>query len=93
RHEFVDSDGVQTLVTALYGKTNFQLQYQLIFAVWCLTFNADIARKAPSLGLIQALGDILSESTKEKVIRIILASFVNILSKVDEREVKREAAL
>uniref|UniRef100_A0A8R1DX72 V-type proton ATPase subunit H n=1 Tax=Caenorhabditis japonica TaxID=281687 RepID=A0A8R1DX72_CAEJA len=93
RHEFVDNDGVQALVTALNGKTNFQLQYQLIFAVWCLTFNADIARRAPSLGIIQALGDILSESTKEKVIRIILASFVNILNKVDEREIKREAAL
>ncbi|CAI2356739.1 unnamed protein product [Caenorhabditis sp. 36 PRJEB53466] len=93
RHEFVDADGVQSLVTALNGKTNFQLQYQLIFAVWCLTFNAEIARKAPSLGIIQALGDILSESTKEKVIRIILASFVNILNKVEEREIKREAAL
>ncbi|CAL2049511.1 CBN-VHA-15 protein [Caenorhabditis brenneri] len=93
RHEFVDSDGVQTLVNALNGKTNFQLQYQLIFAVWCLTFNANIAKRAPSLGIIQALGDILSESTKEKVIRIILATFVNILNKVEEREIKREAAL
>uniref|UniRef100_A0A1I7TC11 V-type proton ATPase subunit H n=1 Tax=Caenorhabditis tropicalis TaxID=1561998 RepID=A0A1I7TC11_9PELO len=93
RHEFVNAEGVQTLVHALNGKTNFQLQYQLIFAVWCLTFNTDIAKRAPSLGVIQALGDILSESTKEKVIRIILATFVNILNKVEEREIKREAAL
>lgn len=93
RHAFVNKNGVETLVQALNGKTNFQLQYQLIFAVWCLTFNADIANKTPSLGVIQALGDILTESTKEKVIRIILATFVNILSKVTEREIKREAAL
>lgn len=93
RHVFVESDGVQALVAALNGKTNFQLQYQLIFAVWCLTFNEDIARKTPTLGVIQALGDILAESTKEKVIRIILATFVNILNKVGEREIKREAAL
>ncbi|CAP32719.2 Protein CBG14054 [Caenorhabditis briggsae] len=93
RHEFVKADGVQTIVTALTGSTNFQLQYQLIFALWCLTFNASIAQKAPSFGVIQVLGDILSESTKEKVIRIILATFANILNKIDDSEIKRQAAL
>lgn len=93
RTVFVEQDGVQAIVAALNGKANFQLQYQLIFALWCLTFNADIARKAPSLGVIQALGDILSESSKEKVIRIIVATFKNILEKADEREIVREAAL
>ncbi|PAV73019.1 hypothetical protein WR25_13439 [Diploscapter pachys] len=93
RIAFVNAEGIQAIIAALNGKTNFQLQYQLIFAIWCLSFNADIARKMPSLGVIQALGDILSESSKEKVIRIILATFSNILNKVEEREVKREAAL
>ncbi|CAI4228682.1 unnamed protein product [Auanema sp. JU1783] len=93
RIAFVEADGIQAIVAALNGKTNFQLQYQLIFAIWCLTFSPEIARKAPSCGVIQALGDILSESSKEKVIRIILATFSNILNKVEEREIKREAAL
>lgn len=93
RHAFVAADGIQSIVAALTGKTNFQLQYQLIFAIWCITFNPEIARKAPSVGIIQALGDILSESSKEKVVRIILATFSNILNKVEEREIKREAAL
>ena len=93
RREFVEADGVQTLVAGLTGSTNFQLQYQLIFALWCLTFNPEIAKKAPSFGVIQVLGDILSESTKEKVIRIILATFANILNKCDDNEIKRLAAL
>lgn len=97
RQAFVASEGIQAIVTALTGKTNFQLQYQLIFALWwvlhyifrkiwkisrCLTFSPSIASKAPSMGVIAALGDILSESSKEKVVRIILATFSNILNKV-----------
>ncbi|CAD6187217.1 unnamed protein product [Caenorhabditis auriculariae] len=93
RKTFVEEEGIQALVSALNSRINFQLQYQLIFAVWCLTFNTEIARMAPTVGLIQALGDVLSESTKEKVIRIIFATFANILNKVEDREVKREAAL
>ncbi|RCN53442.1 v-ATPase subunit H [Ancylostoma caninum] len=93
RHAFMEAEGIQSIVAALNGKANFQLQYQLAFALWCLTFNPDIARRTPSLGVIQALGDILSESSKEKVIRIIIATFSNILKKVDERDIKKEAAL
>ncbi|EYC09284.1 hypothetical protein Y032_0061g3257 [Ancylostoma ceylanicum] len=93
RHAFTEAEGIQSIVAALNGKANFQLQYQLAFALWCLTFNPDIARLTPSLGVIQALGDILSESSKEKVIRIIIATFSNILRKVDERDIKKEAAL
>ncbi|GMT33479.1 hypothetical protein PFISCL1PPCAC_24776, partial [Pristionchus fissidentatus] len=93
RSAFVALDGVSSIVHALSGKANFQLQYQLVFAIWCLTFNADIARKLATMGVIQTLGDILSESSKEKVVRIILATFRNILEKVDDREIVREAAL
>ncbi|GMT04270.1 hypothetical protein PENTCL1PPCAC_26444, partial [Pristionchus entomophagus] len=93
RAAFVHQDGVAAIVQALSGKANFQLQYQLVFAIWCLTFNAEIARKLATMGVIQTLGDILSESSKEKVVRIILATFRNILEKVDDREIVREAAL
>ncbi|VDM65595.1 unnamed protein product [Strongylus vulgaris] len=77
RLAFMEAEGIQSIVAALNGKTNFQLQYQLAFALWCLTFNPDIARRTPSLG----------------VIRIIIATFSNILKKVEEREIKKEAAL
>jgi len=44
-------------------------------------------------GVIPTLADILTESPKEKVIRIILASFRNILEKPDDKEIVRESAL
>uniref|UniRef100_A0A915KQN8 ATPase V1 complex subunit H C-terminal domain-containing protein n=1 Tax=Romanomermis culicivorax TaxID=13658 RepID=A0A915KQN8_ROMCU len=44
-------------------------------------------------GVIPTLADILTESSKEKVIRIILASFRNILEKPEDREIIRESGL
>lgn len=93
RQEFVRSDGIACIMSALSGKTNFQLQYQLTFCVWCLSFNGDIAARVQNSGIIQVLGDILSECSKEKVIRIILATFRNLLEKIEDREIVREAAL
>ena len=63
------------LVSALAGRANFQLQYQLVFCLWCLTFNPAIAERMHRHGVIPTLADILSESSKEKVIRIIIATF------------------
>ncbi|CAD6199553.1 unnamed protein product [Caenorhabditis auriculariae] len=91
RVAFEDVGGVELLMGALKKKINFQLQYQIIFAVWCMAFNPQIAERCTSCGLIQTLGDILLHSTTEKVIRIILATFVNILGKLEGEE-KAEAA-
>jgi len=93
RQEFVNSNGIGSIMSALNGKANFQLQYQLIFCLWCLSFNGDIAERIQASGIIQTLGDILSECSKEKVIRIILATFHNLLEKIDNREIARESAL
>lgn len=93
RQEFVNTDGIGCIVSALNGKTNFQLQYQLVFCIWSLTFNNEIASHVQNSGIIPVLGDILSECSKEKVIRIILATFRNLLEKIEDRELVREAAL
>jgi V-type H+-transporting ATPase subunit H len=93
REEFIRGDGIANIMSTLNGKTNFQLQYQLIFCLWCLSFNSDIAIHIQNSGIIQTLGDILSECSKEKVIRIILATFRNLLEKIDDREIARESAL
>ena len=34
RNEFVQCEGVPSILAALDGRTNFQLQYQLIFCLW-----------------------------------------------------------
>jgi hypothetical protein len=123
RHAFVACEGVRSVMSALDGKANFQLQYQLIFCLWsapishkslthknlfrCLSFDSSIAQYIQGIGIIQALGDILSECSKvfklvfllktrqlkEKVVRIILHTFRNLLEKIDNRDLVRESAL
>uniref|UniRef100_A0A914R5M3 V-type proton ATPase subunit H n=1 Tax=Panagrolaimus davidi TaxID=227884 RepID=A0A914R5M3_9BILA len=93
RVQFCKGDGITSLLSALNGKANFQLQYQLIFCLWSLSFNPEIASKIQQTGAIQVLGDILSECSKEKVIRIIFATFRNILEKIDDRDIQRLSAL
>ncbi len=45
RQAFVHLDGISTLVSVLSGRVNFQIQYQLSFCMWVLTFNPAIAEK------------------------------------------------
>uniref|UniRef100_A0AC34QCS8 V-type proton ATPase subunit H n=1 Tax=Panagrolaimus sp. JU765 TaxID=591449 RepID=A0AC34QCS8_9BILA len=93
RQEFINVDGITSIKNALEGKSNFQLQYQLIFCFWSLSFNPAIAEQIQAKACIQVMGDILSECSKEKVIRIIFATFRNILEKIEDRELQRLAAL
>ncbi len=51
RQAFVHLDGLNTLVNVLSGRINFQIQYQLSFCLWVLTFNAGIAEKMNKLDL------------------------------------------
>ena len=75
RIEFVALDGVSSIIKVLRGKVNFQIQYQLSFCLWVLTFNITIAEKLNAYGVIPVLADILADAQKEKVSRIILAVF------------------
>ncbi|KAK2147227.1 hypothetical protein LSH36_563g03027 [Paralvinella palmiformis] len=93
RHAFVKVDGISTLVTVLAGKISFQIQYQLTFCLWVMTFNTNLCDKVSKYNVIPILADILSESVKEKVTRIILATFRNLLEKPSERETSTDNAL
>ncbi|KAG8237155.1 hypothetical protein J437_LFUL011204, partial [Ladona fulva] len=75
RFAFVSVDGISTLLQVLSGRVNFQVQYQLTFCLWVLTFNPVLAEKMNKFNVIPILADILSDSVKEKVTRIILAVF------------------
>lgn len=75
RLAFVHLDGITTLVSVLSGRVNFQIQYQLSFCLWVLSFNVSIAEKLNKFGVIPILADILTDAQKEKVSRIILAVF------------------
>ena len=95
RHAFVAIDGLRNLIQVLSAKSNFQVQYQLTFCIWIITFqiNAELVEKLSKLNLIPILADILSESVKEKVTRIVLATFRNLIEKPDESDLVKDNAI
>ncbi|XP_063227390.1 V-type proton ATPase subunit H isoform X1 [Bacillus rossius redtenbacheri] len=90
RFAFVAVDGISTLLAILSSRINFQIQYQLVFCLWVLTFNPLLAEKMNKFNVIPILADILSDSVKEKVTRIILAVFRNLIEKPQDAQVSKE---
>jgi len=84
RISFVALDGITAIVAVLKSKVNFQIQYQLSFCLWVMTFNTSIAERLNKTGVIPVLADILADAQKEKVSRIILAVFRNLIEKPEE---------
>ncbi|XP_031558994.1 V-type proton ATPase subunit H-like [Actinia tenebrosa] len=76
KQAFFKMEGITSVVaTLLRINIGFQLQYQLIFILWLLSFDPRIAeRMVGNNAVIPVLADILRESEKEKVIRIIIAT-------------------
>jgi len=90
RTAFISVDGISTLLSILSGRVNFQIQYQLIFCVWVMTFNPRLAERMNKFNVIPILADILSDSVKEKVTRIILAVFRNLIEKPEDSTTSKE---
>ena len=84
RDAFVKFDGISMISTVLQNAPNYQLTYQIVFCLWCLTFNPIYADKITSSNVVPVLCGILIEAQKEKVIRIILGTFRNLLEKNEE---------
>uniref|UniRef100_A0A3Q3K6W4 ATPase V1 complex subunit H C-terminal domain-containing protein n=1 Tax=Monopterus albus TaxID=43700 RepID=A0A3Q3K6W4_MONAL len=93
RFAWVEADGVNCITAVLSNKCGFQLQYQMIFCIWLLAFSPQLCEQLRRYNIVPALSDILQESVKEKVTRIILAAFRNLLEKSAERETRQEYAL
>ncbi|GBP16752.1 V-type proton ATPase subunit H [Eumeta japonica] len=90
RFAFLSVDGISTLLSILSSRVNFQVQYQLVFCLWVLTFNSLLAEKMNKFNAIPILADILSDSVKEKVTRIVLAVFRNLIEKPEDQQVAKE---
>ncbi|GAB1284775.1 V-type proton ATPase subunit H [Apodemus speciosus] len=84
---------IKGIMGVLSNKCGFQLQYQMIFSIWLLAFSPQMCEHLRRYNIIPVLSDILQESVKEKVTRIILAAFRNFLEKSTERETRQEYAL
>lgn len=93
RMAFVTMEGISTLVYVLGTRVNFQIQYQLTFCLWIMSFNPVLAERMGRYNVIPVLADILADSVKEKVTRIILATFVNIIKKPEDHSISKDHAI
>ncbi|KAF5401253.1 V-type proton ATPase subunit H [Paragonimus heterotremus] len=84
RARFAGVGGIDTIVEVLSDKfTSRQLQYQLIFCLWCMSFDMDhVALMYKNRALIPTVSDVLREADREKITRISLALFRSILEKL-----------
>ncbi|EST08308.1 ATPase, V1 complex, subunit H [Kalmanozyma brasiliensis GHG001] len=84
------SSNASTLVVGANNGTNTtragtQLVYQVVLCLWLLSFNADIAAELNvKLGLIPILVDVARNAVKEKVTRVTVATFRNLLAKAPD---------
>eukprot|EP00127_Corallochytrium_limacisporum_P004013 Clim_evm62s156 gene=Clim_evmTU62s156 len=79
--------GVETLLDVLTNrKPNFQMQYQLLFCLWLLSFNKEVVKYLEGTPIVSRLADILRSSSKEKVSRIALSICRNLLEKSQSEE-------
>ncbi|KIJ27416.1 hypothetical protein M422DRAFT_37773, partial [Sphaerobolus stellatus SS14] len=70
------------LVEILKTNPSAQTAYQAAFCFWLLTFEQKIAENInPKYDIIPILKDIAQSAVKEKVIRVIVATFRNLVSK------------
>lgn len=77
-----DAGDFQTLVKIIQTQSsNFQLVYEAIYCVWLMTYNEKIAARVGATGLIPALVDIIKTVSKEKVVRLAIATLRNVLDK------------
>ncbi|ORY55172.1 armadillo-type protein [Leucosporidium creatinivorum] len=77
---------VEGLVQLLRTNPGSQMQYQLGFCFWLLTFDTAIAEQLNSkYNIIPLLSDLARQAVKEKVIRIVVAAFRNLVTKAPQQ--------
>jgi len=70
------------LVEILRHKPTPQMSYQVIFCLWLLTFEQDVAAQInKKFDIIPLLISVAQAAAKEKVIRVIVATFRNLITK------------
>ncbi|KNE54282.1 hypothetical protein AMAG_00270 [Allomyces macrogynus ATCC 38327] len=83
RVPFFDFQGgklVSSLINVLMTQTSPQTQYQVLFCLWNLSFEPDVAKEIQNqFNIIPTLVDVAKGANKEKVIRMVLAFFRNLI--------------
>ncbi|KAF9387662.1 H(+)-transporting V1 sector ATPase subunit H [Podila verticillata] len=71
-----------------------QMQYQVIYCFWILTFNTEIAQELNrKYDVIPQLVEIAKSAIKEKVIRVIVSTLRNLVEKAPEANLATMAAV
>mmetsp|Transcript_17469 Transcript_17469/g.30112 ORF Transcript_17469/g.30112 Transcript_17469/m.30112 type:complete len:470 (-) Transcript_17469:767-2176(-) len=80
RMMFFRSNGLPLLV-ALLKSQSLQLLYQTIFCIWLLSYYQEAIPAFADAGVVPGLIQLLKTVTKEKVVRISVATLINVLGK------------
>ncbi|KAF8924994.1 H(+)-transporting V1 sector ATPase subunit H, partial [Dissophora ornata] len=71
-----------------------QMQYQVIYCFWALTFNEDISQELNrKYDLVPHFVEVAKSAIKEKIIRVIIATFRNLAEKAPEANLAPMAAV
>jgi len=94
RLAFFEIDGgLPSLLDLLRPKSGFQIHYQSIVCIWTMSFMPYIANKMIKHNPVAYLADVLKGVQKDKVIRIVLATFRNLIEKPTEASVIKAYSL
>lgn len=92
RMSFISANGIKPIIDLLDRRITFQLQYQLVFCIWMLSFQSDVVEKMKGYPVAAVLCDVLRATNREKVQRIIFATFRNLLEKPSQEVAEKFAA-
>ncbi|OAF67531.1 V-ATPase subunit H [Intoshia linei] len=81
---FHKKGGFAIISSILLNMKSYQLQYQLTFCLWLISFKQEYCSYIISLDVVNIMCQIVRESTKEKVARMIFATFRNIINNLNK---------
>ncbi|CAN8276249.1 unnamed protein product [Cochlearia groenlandica] len=84
RSSFVHADGVKLLVPLISPAStqqSIQLLYETCLCVWLLSYYEPALEYLATSRTMQRLTEVVKSSTKEKVVRVVILTFRNLLPK------------
>ncbi|EJT97397.1 ATPase V1 complex subunit H [Dacryopinax primogenitus] len=76
---------MQSLVQLLKSNKTAQMQYQITFCIWLLSFEPSVAAAINrQYDVIPILTEVAQTAAKEKVIRVVVATFKNLVVKAPD---------
>ncbi|KAI8928767.1 armadillo-type protein [Entophlyctis helioformis] len=81
--------GMEAVVAALQrSPITAQLQYQLIYSIWLLTFIESIAKDIlRHHKILPLLADVARSAIKEKVVRVVVSTYRNLITKAPSENI------